>query len=289
MNAQFSLGSDSREPREPLRDVEAIDAATSPSGHDGGVAAELARLENAATLDALTAAIAHEINQPLSGIFTNSSACLRMLSAEQPDLELARAAAARAIRDGNRASDIIRRLRASFVRRPLRLDPVDLHRAAREVLMLASDEIRHRGVTLSIAFPAPAPVVLADRTQLQQVILNLIRNALDAMDHIEDRDRLLTVGTERLRADRTELSVRDSGSGFDALSVERMFEAFYSTKPDGIGVGLAISRSIIERYGGQLRARPNAGFGSTFSFVIPCREVDEHAGAVAAAAVPLER
>jgi signal transduction histidine kinase len=222
------------------------------------------------TLGALTASIAHEVNQPLSGIITNASTCLRMLAAEPPNLEGARATAQRTIRDGKRASDVLQRLRAMFGRKQPTLEPVDLNDAAREVLALSSSELQGSRVILRTDFGEGLPIIRGDRVQLQQVILNLVLNATDAMKEIDDRPRNLFVSTARDEADRVRLSVRDSGIGVDPRHFEKLFEAFYTTKRHGMGVGLSISRSIIESHGGRLWAAAHDGPGATFSFSIPC-------------------
>jgi len=232
--------------------------------------AELAHLTRVMTLSALTASIAHEVNQPLSGIITNASTCLRMLAAEPPNLEGARATAQRTIRDGKRASDVLQRLRAMFGRKQPTLEAVDLNDAAREVLALSSSELQGCRVILRTDFGEGLPAIRGDRVQLQQVMLNLVLNAADAMREVDDRPRNLLVSTARDEADRVRLSVRDSGVGIDPRHCEKLFEAFYTTKSHGMGVGLSISRSIIESHDGRLWAAVNDGPGATFSFSIPC-------------------
>jgi PAS domain S-box-containing protein len=232
--------------------------------------AELAHVARVMTVGAMTASIAHEINQPLSGIITNASTCLRMLAADPPNLDGARATAQRTLRDGNRASEVIQRLRGLFARRQPAIEPVDLNDAAREVLALSSSELQRGRIILRTEFDAALPAVIGDRVQLQQVILNLILNAADAMRTIEDRPRDLQVHTALVEAQQVCLSVRDCGVGFDAGNPEKLFEAFYTTKSHGMGVGLSISRSIIESHQGRLWASANEGPGATFSFSLPC-------------------
>ena len=232
--------------------------------------AELAHLTRVMTLGALTASIAHEVNQPLSGIITNASTCLRMLAAEPPNLEGARATAQRTIRDGKRASDVLQRLRAMFGRKQPTLEAVDLNDAAREVLALSSSELQGCRVILRTDFSEGLPAIRGDRVQLQQVMLNLVLNAADAMREVDDRPRNLLVSTARDGVDRVRLSVRDCGVGIDPRHFEKLFEAFYTTKSHGMGVGLSISRSIIESHDGRLWAAVNDGPGATFSFSIPC-------------------
>jgi signal transduction histidine kinase len=223
------------------------------------------------TLGALTASIAHEVNQPLSGIITNASTCLRMLAADPPDLEGARATAQRTLRDGNRASEVIQRLRGLFAHKQPKTEPVDLNDAAREVLTLSASELQNNRVTLRTELEEGLPAVTGDRIQLQQVILNLTVNAIDAMREVEDRARSLLVSTVREDRGRIRLSLRDSGIGIDPQSIEKLFGAFYTTKSQGMGIGLAVSRSIIESHDGRLWAAANDGPGATFSFSIPCR------------------
>jgi len=230
---------------------------------------ELAEVARITTLNALTASIAHEVNQPLSGIITNASTCLRMLSADPPNVDGARETARRTIRDGNRASDVIKRLRALFSKKELTLEPLDLNEAARAVITVFWDQLQRKRVLLLTEFDPGLPAVTGDRVQLQQVILNLLRNASDAMSTIDDRPRELVVKTTREEDDRVCLSVKDAGIGLDPQAADRLFQPFYTTKRDGMGIGLSISRSIIEAHQGRLWAAPNAGAGATFSFSIP--------------------
>ena len=219
----------------------------------------------------MTASITHEVNQPLSGIVTNASTCLRMLDADPPNVEGARETARRTIRDGNRASEVIMRLRELFSKREFTLEPLDLNEATREVIALSLSELQRNRVVFQSELANDLPNVTGDRTQLQQVILNLLRNASDAMVGVRDRPRQLLIRTEREAGDRVRLTVRDAGIGFDPQSNDKLFDAFYTTKSDGMGVGLSISRSIIERHHGRLWAEPNEGPGATFSLSIPCR------------------
>ncbi len=232
---------------------------------------ELARVMRVMTMGQLTASIAHEVNQPLSGIITNASTCLRMLDANPPNLEGARETARRTIRDGHRASDVITRLRTLYSKKEPAVEPMDLNEVAHEVTALSATEIQRNGVTLRQEFADELPPALGDRIQLQQVILNLLRNAVDAMSEIDDRPRELVVRTERDDGSRIRLSVKDSGVGLTPQAADKIFEAFYTTKTDGMGIGLSISRSIIEAHQGRLWATRNDGPGSTFSFSIPCR------------------
>lgn len=234
--------------------------------------AELAHMSRVTTLGALTASIAHEVNQPLSGIITNASACLRVLATDPPDIVKARATAERTIRDGNRASAVIQRLRAMFAAEPVRFEPIDLHEAVREVVTLCSAEIRGHGAILQQQFLTAPPTVMGDRVQIQQVVLNLLVNALDAMTNVSDRPRQLRVSTRLNGSGDVELAVRDSGVGLKPEDDGKLFDAFYTTKPHGMGVGLAISRSIIENHGGRMTAARNEDHGATFAFTIPLHE-----------------
>ena len=231
---------------------------------------ELAHVTRVMTLGALTASIAHEVNQPLSGIITNASTCLRMLDADPPNVDGARETAKRTIRDGNRASDVVTRLRALFSKKELTLESLDLNEAAREVIALSSSELQRNRVVVQSELADDLPPVSGDRVQLQQVILNLLRNASDAMAGIDDRPRQLMIRTERDAGDRVRLTVKDAGEGFDDHMVDKLFEAFYTTKPSGMGIGLSVSRSIIESHHGRIWAEPNDGPGATFAFAIPC-------------------
>ena len=230
---------------------------------------ELAHVARVTTLSTLTASIAHEVNQPLSGIITNAGTCLRMLDADPPNVEGARETARRTIRDGNRASDVITRLRALFSKKEFTLESLDLNEATREVIALSLSDLQRNRVVLQSELADDLPIVTGDRIQLQQVILNLLRNASDAMVGVHDRPRQLLIRTEREDGDRVRVSVRDAGVGVDPQSMDKLFDAFYTTKSDGMGIGLSVSRSIIERHHGRLWAEPNDGPGATFSFSIP--------------------
>jgi PAS domain S-box-containing protein len=233
------------------------------------VRSELAHVARVTSLNALTASIAHEVNQPLSGIVTNASTCLRMLAARRPNIEGARETARRTIRDGNRASEIISRLRALFANKNAAIEPLDLNDAAREVIALSVHELQISGVVLRQDFADDLPAVPGDRTQLQQVILNLILNAADAMNEVTDRPRSLVVRTQRHKDDQVRLDVQDCGIGIDSKIAGKLFEAFFTTKSKGMGIGLSVSRSIVESHGGRLWAMANDGPGATFSFAIP--------------------
>lgn len=230
---------------------------------------ELANVARVMSLGALTASIAHEVNQPLSGIITNASTCLRMLATDPPQVEGARETARRTIRDGNRMSEVIARLRALFSKKEPTTESVNLNDAVLEVIALSIVELQKNRVMLCPELADDLPLITGDRVQLQQVILNLLRNGSDAMSTVEDRPRQLVIRTERDEGDRVRMTVQDAGMGFDPQAADRLFDAFYTTKGDGMGIGLSISRSIIERHQGRLWATQNDGPGVAFSFSIP--------------------
>lgn len=233
--------------------------------------ARLSRAAQTAIAGEFAASVAHEINQPLAGIVTNASTCLRMLAADPPNIDGALETARRAIRDGNRASDVIVRLRSLFRKRGLAVEPVDLNEAVQEVIALLQSELQRSRVVMRTGLAAGLPLVRGDRVQLQQVILNLLRNASDAMGGIEDRPRLLAISTEPDGDGAVRLSVRDAGAGIVPDTVGRLFDPFYTTKSDGMGIGLSVSRSIIDSHHGRLWAVANEdGPGSTFAFTVPC-------------------
>jgi C4-dicarboxylate-specific signal transduction histidine kinase len=234
----------------------------------GKLRSELAQVSRYTTLGALTASIAHEVNQPLSSIVTNASTCLRQLAFAPPDIEGAREAVLRTIRDGNRAADVVKRLRALFSKKGTTTESVDLNDAALEVFALALAELQRCRVTLRHELADELPILTGDRIQLQQVILNLMLNAAEAMISVDDRPRQLVVRTETVDA-CIQLSVQDSGVGFGDQGAERLFEAFYTTKSSGMGIGLFVSRSIIESHHGRLWAKPTISHGATFGFSIP--------------------
>ena len=230
--------------------------------------AELAHVTRVATLGELTASIAHEVNQPLAAIVTNGNACLRWLAGDSPNLDEARETARRIIRDGNRAGDVIGRIRTLLRKTGTEKELLDMNQAVREVVALAEGEVRRNGVALRTELTGDLPPILGDRVELEQVVLNLIMNAIEAMSAIGDRPRELVVRTQSGEVDQVCVTVQDSGIGLDPQSMGRIFDAFYTTKSQGMGMGLAISRSIVENHGGQLWAVPNEGPGATFQFTL---------------------
>jgi PAS domain S-box-containing protein len=240
-----------------------------------GARADLAHVSRIATLGTLTASIAHEVNNPLSGIVTNAEACLRMLAADPPDIEGARDTARRTIRDGRRAAEVVSRLRALFANNGSVTEPVDLNEATREVIALSRSELQRGGVILRLELGEGLPPVAGDRVQLQQVVLNLLLNAAEAMNDVGDRPRQLVVRTEPDGGERVRLTVEDAGVGLGPQDTDKLFQSFYTTKKSGMGIGLWVSRSIVERHGGRLWATPRSdGPGACFSFSIPITRAD---------------
>jgi two-component system, LuxR family, sensor kinase FixL len=230
---------------------------------------ELAHVTRVATLGEMTASIAHEVNQPLGAVVNNASACLRWLAGQAPNLEEARKSARLIITDGHRASEIIGRIRALARKAPPRKDWLDINETILEVIALARSEAQQNRVSLQTQLSKEVPLILGDRIQLQQVILNLIINAIEAMSGVGDGPRELQVGSEKDDSQGVLVAVRDSGPGLDPESLDQLFTAFYTTKPQGMGMGLAISRSIIEAHGGRLWATANQHRGATFQFTLP--------------------
>ncbi len=229
---------------------------------------ELAHVTRVTTIGGLAAAIAHEINQPLAAVITNGNACLRWLAGTTPNLDEARQAVGRIIRDGNRASDVIAKIRALLRKTGTEKERLDMNDVIREVVALAQSEIRRNGVALRAQLEGDLPPVLGDRVQLQQVVLNLIMNGIEAMSAVGDRARELIISTQSGEIDQVHVTVQDSGIGLDPKNMERIFDAFYTTKAEGMGMGLAISRSIVENHDGRLWAVPNDGPGATFQFTL---------------------
>ncbi|MEF3128712.1 PAS domain S-box protein [Rhizobium leguminosarum] len=230
---------------------------------------ELAQVSRFVSLGALTASIAHEVNQPLAGIVTNAGTCLRMLAANPPKIEGARETARRTIRDGKRAAEVIARLRSLFSNRESATEPMDLNEAVREVIALSSNDLQRNQVTLRTELSDQIPLVQGDRVQLQQVVMNLLRNAVDAMADVTGRQKTALLRTNLQDDGSVAFSVIDSGIGLGDGGAEKLFQAFYTTKSDGMGIGLSVSRSIIESHKGRLWAEPNDGVGATFAFVVP--------------------
>jgi signal transduction histidine kinase len=240
---------------------------------------ELAHVTRVTTLNALTASIAHEVNQPLSGIVSNGSACLRWLAGDAPDLDEVREAVRDIVRDGKRAADVIARIRALVTKRTTPLEKLDLNETIREVLALVGDEAKRKSVMIRTQFADEVPPVFGDRVQLQQVVLNLVMNGFEAMSSVSERVRELVITTGNIDAGQVQVTVEDSGTGLDPNTIEKIFNPFYTTKPAGMGMGLSISRSILQQHGGRLWAAPNDGPGTSFHFTLPkCHGDGQHEG-----------
>src|SRR5262249_12971263 len=228
---------------------------------------ELAPMARVTTLGALTASIAHEVNQPLGAVVNNASACLRWLRAQ--NLEEARQSAARVIADGHRASEIIQRIRQLATKSPPRKDRLDVNGVVGNVEPLVRAELRRHEVALTLDLAPGLPPVIGDRVQLQQVLLNLMMNGIEAMAPVRDRPRELLIQSRPHAEDQVLVAVQDSGVGIDPNDLDQLFSAFFTTKPAGMGIGLSICRSIVDAHGGRLWATPNAGYGATFHFALP--------------------
>jgi PAS domain S-box-containing protein len=229
---------------------------------------ELAHITRVTTLGELTASIAHEVNQPLSAIVTNAGACLRWLAGDSPNLDEAREVARRIIREGQRAGEVIRRIRAMLQKTDTQKARLDINDTIRDIVALAQSEVSRNRVTLRMELTADLPPVLGDRVQLQQVILNLLMNGVEALAAVNDRPRELLIQSQAHESDQVLIALQDSGIGFDRENPEKIFDAFYTTKSHGMGMGLAICRSIVENHGGRLWAAPNEGPGVTFQFTL---------------------
>jgi PAS domain S-box-containing protein len=232
--------------------------------------AELAHVTRVATLGEMTASIAHEVNQPLTAVIANANASLRWLAAATPNLDEARDAVGRIIRDGNRAGDVIARIRALVQKTDTEKVRLDINQTIQEVVVLMQNETVRKGVAIQMELAADVPPVLGDRIQLQQVILNLVMNGIEAMDTVADRPREMVIRSSAQESDKVLVAVQDSGIGIDSQNLDKIFDTFYTTKSQGMGMGLAISRSIVENHGGRLWAVPNDGPGATIAFAVPC-------------------
>ena len=242
--------------------------------------ADLAHINRVSMLGELAASIAHEVNQPLSGVVSNGGACLRWLAGDAPNLEEAREAARRIVRDGKRAAEVIARIRALTKRTGALREELNLNETIREVLALVGDEAKKNNVNVRTRFVDDVFPVLGDRVQLQQVVLKLVINAIDAMRSIGERPRELVITTRNIDPDQVQVTVEDSGIGLDPNTMGKIFDPFYSTKPGGMGMGLSISRSILDAHGGRLWATAKDGSGTMFNFTLPkYHEEASHAGA----------
>jgi C4-dicarboxylate-specific signal transduction histidine kinase len=231
--------------------------------------AELARVSRVTMLGEITASIAHEVNQPLAAVVTNGNACRRWLAAEPPNLDEARQAAQRMVKDGERAGQILARIRALVRRGATERNALDMNDVIQEALGFTRTELDRQRVAIRIDLDADLPAVLGDRVQLQQVLVNLILNARDAMAEVGAGSAELTVESRREPSGGVLVEVKDRGRGIERSQAERIFEAFFSTKPAGLGMGLSVSRSIVEMHGGKIWAAPNDGPGATMRFTLP--------------------
>jgi PAS domain S-box-containing protein len=231
--------------------------------------ADLAHINRVSMLGELSASIAHEVNQPLSGVVSNGSACLRWLAGDVPNVEEAREAARRIVRDGKRAGEVIARIRALTKRAATPREELDLNGTIREVLALVGDEAKKRNVIIRTRFADGLSPVSGDQVQLQQVVLNLVMNGIEAMSSVGERARELVITTRNIDPDQLLVTVEDSGIGLDPNTLDKIFDPFYTTKPGGMGMGLSISRSILQAYGGRLWATANDGPGTSFHFTLP--------------------
>jgi PAS domain S-box-containing protein len=236
--------------------------------------ADLAHISRVTTMGELTASLAHEVNQPIAAAVTNANACLRWLAGDIPNLEEARGAARRIVRDGTRAAEIISRIRLLFKKGAPRREMVDVNEVIREMIVLLGSEATRYSISVQTDFAADLPQVMGDRVQLQQVMMNLIMNSIDAMKDV-DGMRELAIESRRAENEQLRVSVNDTGVGLPTQHADQIFDAFFTTKPQGTGMGLSISRSIVESHGGRLWAADNSPHGAIFSFTLPAK-VDAH-------------
>ena len=229
--------------------------------------ADLAHINRVTTMGELTASLAHEINQPIAAAVTNANTCVRWLAGESPDIEEARDAAKRMVKDANRAAEIIRRIRLLFKKSALQHELLNVNEVVNEIVVLLRGEAMRSGVSIRSQLASDLPQVMGDRVQLQQVLMNLVMNGIDAMKDV-DSSRELTLSSHVDRNDQVMVSVSDTGIGLPP-EMAQIFDAFFTTKPHGTGMGLAISRTIIEAHGGRLWAASNSGRGAVFHFTLP--------------------
>jgi C4-dicarboxylate-specific signal transduction histidine kinase len=230
---------------------------------------ELAHVNRVTTIGQLAASIAHEVNQPLAGVVANAEACLRWLDRGIPDLDAARRSVEWIIDDGNRASDVIRRVRALANKADIEKMPLDVNDIVSETIPLVQRELISHQVSLRMELAPALPTILGDRVQLQQIIINVVMNGIEAMQSVTDRPRELVIRSGQHETQQVLVSVTDCGVGIPTEDVGRLFDAFFTTKPSGMGMGLSICRSIVEVHGGRLWATANVPHGSTFQFTLP--------------------
>jgi C4-dicarboxylate-specific signal transduction histidine kinase len=230
--------------------------------------AELAHVNRVTTMGQLAASISHEVMQPIAAGVTNAHAALRWLDAQPPDLEEVRQALGRVVKEGNRATDVFGRIRALIKKTPPRKDALEINEAIREVIALTRGEVVKNNVSVQTQLAEGLPAIQGDRVQLQQVVLNLIINAVEAMSGVSEGSRELLIGTGKDTSGGVLVAVRESGPGLSPESVDRLFDAFYTTKPGGMGMGLSICRSIVEAHGGRIWASQTTGPGATVQFTL---------------------
>jgi PAS domain S-box-containing protein len=274
VNTYFSAVSE-RRPNQRRFLAVTVDISARRAAEDALRAAQsnLGRVARLTTVGAMAATIAHEINQPLAAIVANGGAGLRWLDRPDPNLEEARSAFGRVVKDGHRAAQIITSIRAMFKKDSGAKSPVAMNELVCDVVSTSLGDLKSRQVSLSLQLLDNLPSVRADRVQLQQVLLNLLTNAIDSMASVKDRPHILCVRSENLE-DYILISVQDSGTGIASEHAERMFDAFFTTKPNGIGLGLSICRSIVESHGGRLSVFPAHPHGSVFQVMLPIGEAD---------------
>jgi signal transduction histidine kinase/CheY-like chemotaxis protein len=231
--------------------------------------AEVVRISRLTTMGELVASIAHEINQPLAGVAASGNACLRWLNRDIPDLDAARDAVSRIVRDAHRAGEVIRGLRELTKKSGPQLTPLDINGAIQEVLALARSDLQQHGIVLHTDLSADDRPVFGDRVQLQQVLLNLILNGMEAMSVVTDRPKVLAITTEPVESGGALVAVEDTGTGLDPETADRIFDPFFTTKASGMGMGLSICRSIIDAHGGRLWVSPRVPYGTSFRFTVP--------------------
>jgi signal transduction histidine kinase len=224
------------------------------------------------TLGEMAASIAHEVSQPIAGVVTNADAALRWLAGQPPDLEEIRQALDDIVNDGKRAGQILSRIRSLVKKAPPQKDLLDLNQTILEVIALTRGEVQRNGVSLQTRFSSSLPLVPGDRIQLQQVVLNLILNAVEAMREVSTAQRQLLVSTGTSDSNEVLVAVRDSGTGLDSESLDHLFQPFFTTKSGGMGMGLSICRGIVEAHGGRVWAMPNVPNGATFQFALPAQQ-----------------
>jgi len=236
------------------------------------VQADLAHLTRVTTMGELTASLAHEVNQPIAAAVTNAHACLRWLSGNHPDLDQARAAAMRIVTCGQHAGEIVSRIRSQFKKGTLKWQSVDVNEVIRETIALLHSEVTKSSISIQMELAADLPQIMADRVQLQQVMMNLIINSIDAMKEA-DGMREIVIKSQRAEDEQLHVSVSDTGIGLPTGQADQIFNAFFTTKSHGTGMGLRISRSIVESHGGRMWANDNSPRGASFYFTIPTKGV----------------